>query len=209
MLSFRRRERRPDLEVGGGEQAPGLHLGRRELAGDDERPLPVPGQRVEPRVARAGAFEADRGAEEHRRLPARGLLAQRLAGELAGGEQALGGGRRARLPARDLEIEEARREHQPGSGRIALAAQAHDELGELGAGEPLGPRCRGELGLDGAPTAVVEQRDGGEGGQQERSDEPRRGRARQQGREPGGPPARGVGRHLFRLEAWDVVQWRC
>ena len=99
----------------------------------------------------AAALETDRGAEEHRRLPARRLLAQRLAGELASREQALGGGRRTRLSARDLEVEQARGEHQPGGGRIALAPHAQREIGSLRTVEPETPRLGGEVALDGEP----------------------------------------------------------
>lgn len=162
--ALRRRERRPDLEVGGGEQTARLALGRRELARDDQRALPVLRQRVDPRVARPAALETDRGAEEHRRLPARRFFAQRLAGELAGREQALGGGRRAGLAAHDLEVEEAGGEDQPGGGRVAFAAHAHAELGEVGAGEPQALRLRGEAVLSGEPASVVGEGQSGKGG---------------------------------------------
>ncbi len=200
--AFLRRERRPDLEVGGGEQAPRLELRRRELAGDDERAFPVLRQRVDPRVARAAALETDGGAEEHRRLPAGGFLAQRLARQLARRQQALGGGRRSGLPARDLEIEQAGGEDQAGGGRVAFAAHAHREVGELRAGEAERPRLRRELALDGEPAAVMNQCNGGER-QSHESEKEDEAAARGAGGQPRDPRS---GWHLFGFVARPVVR---
>lgn len=68
-LPFARREGRPDLQVGRGQEAERLALGRRQAAGREERLLPVLRRGEEARVAGVGPPLPGGGAEDHGGLP--------------------------------------------------------------------------------------------------------------------------------------------
>ncbi len=77
-LPLARRQRRPDLQVGGGEEARRLPFGGRQAEGGLERCLPLPVGGEQPRVARLRPVEVGGRPRHQRRLPG-----GRPAGQLA------------------------------------------------------------------------------------------------------------------------------
>ncbi len=138
-LALGRRQRRPELQVGAGEQAGGFGAPGGE--GDRRLERPFPGRRrgEQPRVVRQRPGQVGRGPHHHRRLPGRrplgegaGRQAGRL-GEAGGGFGALAGllgGRQVRMAGRiELGGERGARRPQldpPGVGLVLQLARSDD-----------------------------------------------------------------------------------
>ena len=175
-LPLARRQRRPDLQVGGGEEARRLPPRGRQAEGGLERRLPPTVGGEQPRVLRPRPADVGGGPLHQGGLPGGGAPGQDLARRLRGLRHARRGLARRLLPGDPLGAGgiELRGQHGPGGPqphplRVRLAAERRRVEGDAG---PLQPRERRLPRRLEGPVP---------GGRDEGEPEPRQGQARAHG----------------------------